>query len=211
MNLRVLHNESIDEVASALTLGRLGVASSRRTRRLMEEYCQWNEHLQKPHQHEIDLKFCHEIRGLTDDALRNRDLMEKRRTLHLEKDPFKLVTSKALDKKQILRSPCIAKICRISNNCTIRLSRSYQAIPEHAFCAKERQRGVALVGGMASLISMIIMVLHKGLLTTSLVVSVSVILFAVLVAMYSHQSSVDILTLTAAYAAVLVVFVGSSS
>jgi hypothetical protein len=46
MNLHVLQKEILDEVASALTHGRLGVASSRRTRRLMEEYCEWNEHLQ---------------------------------------------------------------------------------------------------------------------------------------------------------------------
>jgi VIT1/CCC1 family predicted Fe2+/Mn2+ transporter len=147
--------------------------------------------------------------------------MEQKRTLDFEKDPFKLVTSKALDQKIMeeadialplhredlrdLRRPYDSANPQLPGDSRARIvhEREAQAIIKR-FC-------VAFVGGMALLIPMIIMVLHKDLLTTLLVVSVSVILFAVLIAIYSHQSPVDILTLTAAYAAVLVVFVGSSS
>ncbi|KAJ9606877.1 hypothetical protein H2200_008887 [Cladophialophora chaetospira] len=194
MNLHVLQKEILDEVASALTLGRLEMASSRRTRRLMQEYC---------------------------DALRNWDLMEEKRTLDFEKDPFKLVTSKALDCKMMeeaeialpLHREDLRNLRRPSDSAEPQLPGDSRAgiLQEREAQAIVKRFGVALVGGMALLIPMIIMVLHKDLLTTLLVVSVSVILFAVLVAIYSHQSSVDILTLTAAYAAVLVVFVGSSS
>jgi len=144
--------------------------------------------------------------------------MAEKRTLKFEKDPFKLVTSNALDSKIIeeadialpirrdqrryLQQPDFPKLPGDSRAHIIR-QREVEAIG--------RRFGVALVGGMALLIPMLIMVLHKDLLTTLLTVSVAIIIFSVLIAIYSHQTTSEILTLTAAYAAVLVVFVGTSS
>ena len=144
--------------------------------------------------------------------------MGEKRTLDFEKDPFKLVTSKALDDKIIEEAGIPLPVGRDH------LQKPYDFIspqlPGDSRAHIIRQReveaivkrfGVALVGGMALLIPMLIMVLHKDLLTTLLTVSVAVIIFSVLVAIYSHQTTSEILTLTAAYAAVLVVFVGASS
>jgi Family of unknown function (DUF6594) len=70
---------------------------------------------------------------------------------------------------------------------------------------------MALAGGAALVAPMILMVLHKDLVTTLVTVSVSVFIFAVLIAPLSSQEPFNIVGATAAYAAVLVVFVGASS
>jgi len=76
-------------------------------------------------------------------------------------------------------------------------------------------------GGLALIGPMLLMVLSKSLLTTLLTTSVSVVVFAFVIAMVSGgiipgTKSVDlgpgdVLAATATYAAVLVVFVGASS
>jgi hypothetical protein len=72
---------------------------------------------------------------------------------------------------------------------------------------------IAMFGGVALVGPMLIMVLHKDLITTLTTVSVSIFLFAVILAVFSTESQnpETILVLAAAYAAVLVVFVGASS
>lgn len=76
-------------------------------------------------------------------------------------------------------------------------------------------------GGLALVGPMLLMVLHKTLLTTLLTTSVSVVVFAFAVAVISggvmpgtktvDLGPKDVLAATATYAAVLVVFVGASS
>jgi hypothetical protein len=68
-----------------------------------------------------------------------------------------------------------------------------------------------IVGGLALLGPMLLMVLHKDLLTTLVTVSVAVIVFSAGMAYVMRRTGFKILTATAAYAAVLVVFVGASS
>lgn len=162
--------------------------------------------------------FCLHALG---EALRDWDQMGEKRTLDFEKDPFKLVTSKALDNKIIEEADITLPIRRDhlrylqkphdSNSPQLPGDSRAHIIRQREVEAIVKRFGVALVGGMALLIPMLIMVLHKDLLTTLLTVSVAVIIFSVLVAIYSHQTTSEILTLTAAYAAVLVVFVGASS
>ncbi|KAK0702412.1 hypothetical protein B0H67DRAFT_614301 [Lasiosphaeris hirsuta] len=70
----------------------------------------------------------------------------------------------------------------------------------------------SLLGGLALTVPVLVMVLYKGgenvpLITTS----VSTILFAVAMANFSTQPPWNLVATTAAYVAVLVVFVGSSS
>lgn len=71
---------------------------------------------------------------------------------------------------------------------------------------------MGIAGGTAMIVPMLIMVLHKDLLTTLLVTSVSTLAFAGLLAIGGQGLKGDtVLAAVAAYAAVLVVFVGASS
>lgn len=70
---------------------------------------------------------------------------------------------------------------------------------------------MAMFGGAALIGPMLIMTLHRSLNTSLITVSVATILFALLLALYATDSEgKDVLAATAAYAAVLVVFVGTS-
>jgi hypothetical protein len=68
---------------------------------------------------------------------------------------------------------------------------------------------MAAIGGTFLIGPMLIMVLHKSLLTTLLTSSVCVILFGVILA-FALDNPFNVLSGTAAYAAVLVVFIGTS-
>lgn len=70
---------------------------------------------------------------------------------------------------------------------------------------------MAVFGGIALVGPMLIMVLYKHQLTSLLTVSISVFLFALVVATFSTGTPETVLAAVAAYAAVLVVFVGASS
>jgi hypothetical protein len=73
-----------------------------------------------------------------------------------------------------------------------------------------RRIGMAGIGGAFLIGPMILMVLHKGLLTTLLTTSLCVCAFGLIMAIFLDQPF-DVLSATAAYAAVLVVFVGTSN
>jgi hypothetical protein len=68
---------------------------------------------------------------------------------------------------------------------------------------------MAAIGGAFLIGPMLVMVLHKSLLTTLLTSSVCVILFGFILA-FALDDPFNVLSGTAAYAAVLVVFVGTS-
>ncbi|KAH8585980.1 hypothetical protein B0O99DRAFT_695932 [Bisporella sp. PMI_857] len=70
---------------------------------------------------------------------------------------------------------------------------------------------MALLGGSALLAPMVLMILKKSLHLTVITVCVSVVIVSGALALFSRKSAFEILGLTAAYAAVLVVFVGASS
>ncbi|PMD39485.1 hypothetical protein L207DRAFT_634071 [Hyaloscypha variabilis F] len=66
-------------------------------------------------------------------------------------------------------------------------------------------------GGLALIVPMLIMVLHRSVHGSLIVTSVGTVLFAVALALAARSlKGMDVLAATAAYAAVLVVFVGSS-
>lgn len=69
---------------------------------------------------------------------------------------------------------------------------------------------MALIGGLSLISPMLIMVLHKDLLTTLLTTSISVLIFGFILALYL-KSPETVMGVVAAYAAVLVVFVGAQS
>jgi hypothetical protein len=70
---------------------------------------------------------------------------------------------------------------------------------------------MALFGGVALVGPMLIMVLYKHLLTSLLTTSIAVFVFSLFLATFSTGSPETVLGAVAAYAAVLVVFVGTSS
>ena len=71
---------------------------------------------------------------------------------------------------------------------------------------------MAMFGGIALIGPMLIMTLHKSENTSLITVSVATFIFALVMAVAAKESAgKDVLGATAAYAAVLVVFVGTSS
>ena len=71
---------------------------------------------------------------------------------------------------------------------------------------------MAMFGGLALIGPMLIMVLHPSRNTSVITVSIATFLFAFVLAVFAKDSAgKDVLAATAAYAAVLVVFVGTSS
>lgn len=70
---------------------------------------------------------------------------------------------------------------------------------------------MAIFGGLALLVPVIIMTLVHGVTESLVTTSVAIVLFALALAVYAtNTSGKDILAATAAYAAVLVVFIGAS-
>lgn len=118
--------------------------------------------------------------------------------------PLRLL--KALDRKSSSRLPGVPRHAKLRDD----------------LIQEATQRFIwGIGGGLALIAPMLLMVLHKTLLTTLLTSSVSVILFAFVVASISSGllpgtnaidlGPRDVLAATATYAAVLVVFVGASS
>ncbi len=70
---------------------------------------------------------------------------------------------------------------------------------------------VAITGGLSLVVPMLVMRLGETLPKSLTTVSVAVILFSALTSLMFRASNVETLAATAAYAAVLVVFVGTSS
>lgn len=71
---------------------------------------------------------------------------------------------------------------------------------------------MALFGGLALMGPVLIMTLHPGRNTSLITTSIAIVLFALILAFWARRASgKDIWAATAAYAAVLVVFIGTSS
>lgn len=71
---------------------------------------------------------------------------------------------------------------------------------------------MAIFGGVALLVPVIIMTMVKGVIASLVTTSVAILLFAFILAVFaSNTLGKDLLAATAAYAAVLVVFIGASS
>lgn len=84
-----------------------------------------------------------------------------------------------------------------------RKTRELREVTERLMCG--------IVGGLALIAPMLVMVLHGTVLASLLTVSVATILFAGAGALYLEVGPVQLIGATAAYAAVLVVFVGTTN
>jgi len=93
----------------------------------------------------------------------------------------------------------------------IRFGESRNVMNRHDdFKRFSKRLGIATIGGAFLIGPMLLMVLHKSLLTILLTTSMCVVTFGVLLA-FCLDEPFDVLSGIAAYAAVLVVFVGTSS
>jgi VIT1/CCC1 family predicted Fe2+/Mn2+ transporter len=73
-----------------------------------------------------------------------------------------------------------------------------------------RRFGIAILGGVALIVPMLVMTLHKSRNTGIITASLATFVFAAFVAAFSNAQGHQLLNAVAAYAAVLVVFVGAS-
>lgn len=146
-----------------------------------------------------------------------------------ELDPFKLVSSQ-------MRDMCIMEDIDLFNEASEIIDPQYhpekrQRVPDdfsdpmliggsRAWSRRKREAEMftvrfwfGLVGGLALIGPMLLMVLLRahGIAVSLITASLSTILFALLMAKFSDQSPVALVGTTAAYAAVMVVFVGSST
>jgi hypothetical protein len=153
-----------------------------------------------------------------------------------DSDPFRITTHKELSAELmkeagILSSPMLFEGKQLPFRRMQPLDRDEPSklpgVSRHAKQDEERVQDIVqrfcwgIGGGLALIGPMIVMVLHKTLLTTLLTTSVSVVIFAFVVAVVSggiipgmkdiDLGPRDVLAATATYTAVLVVFVGAST
>lgn len=69
--------------------------------------------------------------------------------------------------------------------------------------------GTSIIGGIALIAPMLIMVLHKDVVTDLVTTSVAVVVVSILLSIFSSATPERLLNTITAYAAVLVVFVGT--
>ncbi|TVY89481.1 hypothetical protein LAWI1_G008352 [Lachnellula willkommii] len=162
----------------------------------------------------------------TGQALRDWDYMQQQRDRHeFPTDPFKLSSSWKRD-HSIMEGTGLMD--NIPTRWEARLPRRQMEpddseapeLPGHSRGGDRKGRKLrevterlmcGIIGGLALIAPMLIMVLHGSVLTALLTVSVATILFVVAGALYLDVGPVQLIGATAAYAAVLVVFVGSTN
>ncbi|GAW14729.1 hypothetical protein ANO14919_041320 [Xylariales sp. No.14919] len=129
------------------------------------------------------------------------------------KDPFR-VSSKWLLTKQVMDRFGVHAVHN---------PRWYGTLNEHIGILDPRNRvnrardvkefslrfGMSIVGGVALIAPMVIMVLHKTVVTDLVTTSVAVVVVSVLLSIFSSATPEMLLSTITAYAAVLVVFVGT--
>jgi VIT1/CCC1 family predicted Fe2+/Mn2+ transporter len=138
-------------------------------------------------------------------------------------DPFIITSEKPLDLKLMFEAGLRTASDRANERIQMAIDKDDVILPPVPYrTRKYHKRDVsfrefwtrfymAFFGGLALVGPMLIMVLYKRRYTPIVTVSVSVFLFAVAVAAFSPEKPTTVLGVVAAYAAVLVVFLGTSS
>lgn len=138
-------------------------------------------------------------------------------------DPFIITSSKILEEALMIESNLIPRSPNFSKNLQEAIYEGYAILPPILSATRKnhnlksslgafwKRLYMALFGGVALVAPMLIMVLYKHFLTSVLTTSIAVFVFALVVATFSTSSPETVLASVAAYAAVLVVFVGTSS
>ncbi|KAK3314838.1 hypothetical protein B0H66DRAFT_563764 [Apodospora peruviana] len=159
-------------------------------------------------------------------ALRDYDYMEKRS--QSARDPFLATGEYYIDHYIIMsylpdellelppaddaaeRLPKVKSVCKWEDSVTDRVQQICGTRTANQFSALVGRIAVAALGGVFLLGPMWLMVLHNTLWTALVSTTVFVTAFGVVVASFIEEHK-DVLASTAAYAAVLVVFVGAST
>jgi VIT1/CCC1 family predicted Fe2+/Mn2+ transporter len=82
---------------------------------------------------------------------------------------------------------------------------------EMKFKATIRRTGFGILGGLFLVVPMLIMTLHQSRNTSLITVCISTLIFTIVVSVFSKAKEHEVIGIVAAYAAVLVVFVGTST
>jgi Family of unknown function (DUF6594) len=138
-------------------------------------------------------------------------------------DPFVFTSANSLEMKLMSDVGLVQLRSQEMKRVDTAIRSDYAVLPPIAFATrKEHNRYarkseiwkrlyMALFGGIALVGPMLIMVLYKHQLSSILTVSICVFLFGLLMAFFSTGSPETVLAAVAAYAAVLVVFIGAST
>lgn len=153
------------------------------------------------------------------DALRDMDYMQEKARNGFDNDPFLLMTTKQMEREMMLDSGLISEQ-EFKTSLPEAIDKHNPVLPGvgrtarvHATEAKARTINLlcALLGGLALIVPMVIMKLVPWQTSVLVVTCAFVLAFAFVVALLSGLRPNEVLTATAAYAAVLVVFVGAQS
>ncbi|KAK5701961.1 hypothetical protein LTR97_004779 [Elasticomyces elasticus] len=152
-------------------------------------------------------------------AVRDMDYMKERATLNPAEDPFKMMSSRAVERsimetvglipKHLIPAGILPNALdhdRPALHINSRVKAKKEAAREQNF----QRLAMAAVGGLLLLVPVLIMANLPGKLATLVTTSASMVVFAVLVTLGTDLGPNEVLATTAGYAAVLVVFVGTS-
>ncbi|KAH7378609.1 hypothetical protein BKA64DRAFT_585735 [Cadophora sp. MPI-SDFR-AT-0126] len=214
LNLVELQNELATLKGDIHTAEKVTVAQRKELRRLLSEYAQAIRDVE--YMNELDVLDQVEAReqqlSLTESF---QDIASKRGAPY---DTRYLRLPSTLQQKpdavrEALRKYLLRSLSWTTEEKRLRRNDYYQGRPPHiysTFVDRLARFIMAFVGGAALLIPMIIMVFDSSLSKSLATTSVSVLLFAGFLSFGISASNQDTLAATATYAAVLVVFVGTS-
>ncbi|KAK4958051.1 hypothetical protein LTR10_004476 [Elasticomyces elasticus] len=152
-------------------------------------------------------------------AVRDKDYMRERATLNPSEGPFKMMSSRAVERSIMDTVGLIPKHlipAGILPNAldheepALHINSRVKAKKEEAREQNLQRLAMAAIGGLLLLLPVLIMANLPGKLATLVTTSASMVVFAVLVTMGTDLGPNEVLATTAGYAAVLVVFVGTS-
>lgn len=194
----------------------LSVAEAKRTSNLMHRYCTSVG---------LTLRTSSRVHAdiLQGEALKDLNYMKEMHSKYVEQDPFKMVSSVQRDHLTMAEVGLLEYIIK-EHKCEPDAPDDLRdptliGTPRGSANELERLRdfllrlGFGVLGGVALVGPMVLMILHNTLVTQVATTGVATFLFAVCMASYRgpDASPLAVVGTTAAYAAVLVVFVGTSS
>ncbi|KAK3707629.1 hypothetical protein LTR37_011977 [Vermiconidia calcicola] len=161
----------------------------------------------------------HELMGNYADAVRNSDFMAQCALRGYEEDPFLVKSSRTLERQVMKTISLIPKHVLPGGRLPMAQDHEHpklrgmgrNAANEAAYRKKRLLRfAMAVLGALLLVIPMVIMTIVVGKAASLITTCVSMLVFAILITMFTELGPNEVLGTTAAYAAVLVVFVGTS-
>ncbi|KAK4914325.1 hypothetical protein LTR49_017463 [Elasticomyces elasticus] len=152
-------------------------------------------------------------------AVRDMDFMKERATLNPGEDPFKMMSSRAVERSIMETVGLIPRDLIPAGELpnaldheepALHMNSRVKAKKEEAREQNPRRLGMAAIGGLLLLVPVLIMANLPGKLATLVTTSASLAVFAVLITLATDLGLNEVLATTAGYAAVLVVSVGTS-